>query len=238
MQGQVALVTGASSDIGQAISRELLRLGARVFLLGRRRHRLAEIAAVAPDRAEILATDLSREGAACQVLHSISRAGRLDILVLGSGIYERSDDPDALARQIAANVLSPYSLLRQALPLLCRAHGQIVFVNSTQGISAAKNVGQFAATQHAMRAIADSVRAEVESSGVRVATVFLGRTATERQKSIFELESRPYTPSTLVQPQDVADLVTNLLQLSRTAQVTEITLRPMQNSSASVAPAP
>ncbi|HEY7577136.1 MAG TPA: SDR family NAD(P)-dependent oxidoreductase [Acetobacteraceae bacterium] len=230
MKGQVALVTGASSDIGQAISKELLRIGASVFLLGRRRYRLTEIADAAPDRAEILEADLLCEGAVCQVFQAMARASRLDILVLGSGIYERSHDPEALARQFAANVLGPYSLLRGVLPLLRSAHGQIVFINSTQGISAAKDVGQFAATQHAMRIIADSIRQEMETSGVRVMTVFLGRTATERQKTIFELEHRPYRPDMLVQPQDVAHLVTGLLQLSRTAEVTEITLRPMQKT--------
>ena len=77
-----------------------------------------------------------------------------------------------------------------------------------------------------MRAIADSTRGEFNSSGVRVTSIFLGRTATERQAAIFATERRRYTPERLIQPKDVANLVVTLATLPRTAEVTEITLRP------------
>jgi NADP-dependent 3-hydroxy acid dehydrogenase YdfG len=223
-------VTGASGDIGQAISRGLLRAGVRVFMLGRRAHRLAEVAATWSGRAEILLADLTQTGAVARVHQAISAEGRLDVLVLGSGIYERSHDGEAFARQFAANMQGPYELLRSLLPLLVEARGQVVFINSTQGLSAAMGLGQYAATQHAMKAVADSLREEVNPIGVRVVSIFLGRTATERQRTIFEMEQRTYTPEKLIQPADVAYLVMSLIRLGRTAEVTNVMLRPMSKS--------
>jgi NADP-dependent 3-hydroxy acid dehydrogenase YdfG len=230
MSDRVALVTGASGDIGRAISRGLLQAGDRVMVLGRRHDRLAEVAAMAPDRSSILLADLTDASDIARVQRTVGASGRLDVLVLGSGIYERSHEPDALTRQLAANVHGPYALLRSLLPLLIQARGQIVFINSTQGLSASQDAGQFAATQHAMKAIADSIRDEVNPVGVRVVSLFLGRTATERQQCIFELEQRPYPPEKLIQPEDVADLVMSLLRLGRTVEVTNVMLRPMQKT--------
>jgi NADP-dependent 3-hydroxy acid dehydrogenase YdfG len=81
-----------------------------------------------------------------------------------------------------------------------------------------------------MHALADSVRAEIRSQGVRVTTLFLGRTATARQAAIFAMEQRPYFPERLIQPEDVANLVVWLMRLPRTSEVTEIVVRPQFKS--------
>jgi len=78
--------------------------------------------------------------------------------------------------------------------------------------------------------VADAVRTELNADGVRVLTVHLGRTATARQARIFALEGRPYSANLLVQPEDVADMVLAALRLPRTAEVTEIRIRPMAKS--------
>ena len=127
---------------------------------------------------------------------------------------------------MTANVEAPYAVYQAMLPLLTAASGQIVIINSTQGLAAAPGVGQYAATQHAMRAIADSLREEVNPLGIRVASLFLGRTATERQAAIFAMEGRPYQPARLIQPGDVAGVVLDIFTLPRSAQVTDISMRP------------
>lgn len=206
----------------------LARGGDRVLAVGRDPDRLRQ--AVNPYGPDVTAftADLTREDDRCRLGRQVQEHGRLDVLVLGSGIYERSDDPDAFQRQFAANVHGPYALLRTLLPSLVAAHGQVVVINSTQGLAASPGVGQFAATQHAMRAVADSLRDEVNQAGVRVSSIFLGRTATERQARIFEAEGRAYPAEALIQPEDVAELVASLLNLPRTAEVTNVTLRPMR----------
>jgi NADP-dependent 3-hydroxy acid dehydrogenase YdfG len=79
-----------------------------------------------------------------------------------------------------------------------------------------------------MRAVADSLREEVNADGVRVLSLFLGRTATDRQRAIFAMEGRPYPAERLIQPEDVAEAVLAMLRLPRTVEATQLTLRPMQ----------
>jgi NADP-dependent 3-hydroxy acid dehydrogenase YdfG len=225
LRGQIALVTGASGDIGRAIAEALSAASVNVIAVGRRRERLAAIA-TGPGHVHTFAADLTREASRAGVEEVVARGEGLDLLVLASGIYGRAQDPASLADLFAANVMAPYALLQALLPWLARAQGYVVFINSTQGLAASPGVGQFAATQHAMRAIADSLREEVNARGIRVASVFLGRTASERQAAIFAMEGRNYTPERLIQPADVARIVLTLLALPANVEVTDITLRP------------
>jgi NAD(P)-dependent dehydrogenase (short-subunit alcohol dehydrogenase family) len=228
----VALVAGASGDIGRAMSLQLLSAGAEVFMLGRSKARLVE-PPPPPDfreRCHFVAADLTDSDAIVCVGEEIALKGRLDVLVLSSGTYERSDEPPVFARQIAVNLIGPYALVQQLLPLLLAARGQVVFVNSSQALRATAGLGQYAATKHAMKAVADSLRDEVNAQGVRVMSLFLGRIASERQRAIFAMEGRPYPPERLIQPADVAGLVLSLLQLPRTSEVTDIVMRPMQKT--------
>jgi NADP-dependent 3-hydroxy acid dehydrogenase YdfG len=229
MQGSAVLVTGASGGIGRAISLELLSAGAEVILLGRSKAKLeAAIPHREADRVELLEADLSDAAAVERVGLRIAQRGRLDGLILSSGIYERSDDAETLRRQMAANVIGPYALIQRLLPVLLRNQGQVVFVNSSQALKAGATVGQYAATMHAVKAIADSLRDEVNQHGVRVMSLYLGRTAGERQKQIYEREGRSYLAETLIQPDDVARTVIYLLQMQKTVEVTDLTLRSMK----------
>jgi NADP-dependent 3-hydroxy acid dehydrogenase YdfG len=89
--------------------------------------------------------------------------------------------------------------------------------------------GQYASTKHGLKALADSLREEVNSRGVRILSIFPGRTATPTQEKVHAGEGRPYRPERLLQPEDVAAVVINALCLPRTAEVTEIKIRPMLN---------
>jgi NAD(P)-dependent dehydrogenase (short-subunit alcohol dehydrogenase family) len=232
LDNAVALVVGASGGIGRAISFDLLTAGAEVFMLGRSMARLVHPSPPENlrEKCRFIEADLTQSDALARIDAEIYPRRCLDILVLSSGIYERSCEAAVFARQIAANLIGPYTVLQQLLPLLIESKGQVVFINSTQGLKAAAGVGQYAATKHAMKAIADSLRDEVNAAGVRVTSVFLGRTATEMQRAVFALEGRPYPPGRLLQPADVAGVVLSLLRLPRTAEVTDIVLRPMQKT--------
>lgn len=232
LEGTVALVAGASGDIGRAIAFQLLSAGAEVFMLGRDLARLRQPPPPkqGQGRYHFLVADLTDDGAVARLDAAIQPAGCLDVLVLSSGAYARSSESSVFVHQIAANLLGPYALIRKLLPLLVRSKGQIVFINSTQALKASSGVGQYAATKHAMKAVADSLRDEVNADGVRVMSIFLGRTAGERQRTIFATEGRPYRPEQLVQPADVAQLVLFSLQLPRTCEITDLVLRPMQKA--------
>lgn len=231
LKGAVALVAGASGDIGRAIAFDLLGAGAEVFMLGRTMARLVNPSPPnAGAKCHFIAVDLTDVDGIERIAKDILPTGRLDILVLSAGLYERSQESTVFSSQMAANVLGPYSLIQRLLPLIIESKGQVVFINSTQALKAAAGVGQYAATKHAIKAVADSLRDEVNGNGVRVVSIFLGRTASERQRAIFEAEGRPYTPERLIQLADIASLVLFLLQLPRTSEVTDVVLRPMQKT--------
>jgi NAD(P)-dependent dehydrogenase (short-subunit alcohol dehydrogenase family) len=90
---------------------------------------------------------------------------------------------------------------------------------------ARSGVGQYGATKHALKAIADSLREELHPSGRRVLNVFAGRTATPMQAAIHEMEKRPYDPNRYMDPAEVARTVVDALQFE-TAEIKEINLRP------------
>ena len=231
----VALVTGASSGIGRAIALALGDRGAEVCLVGRRVEALeavAEAARVRGARVRCYGADLALD-ADIECLGKVlgHEVGRLDVLVHSAGVIapgpmEQVSSADFEA-QYRTNLRAPYFLTQAVLPLLSRARGQVVFINSSAGVVAKANVGPYAATKHALRAVADSLREEVNQLGVRVLTVYAGRTATPMQAGIHERDGEPYAPERLLQPEDVAATVVAALILPRTAEVTDISIRPM-----------
>lgn len=229
MRNARVLIAGASGDIGRAIAQELLEAGSNVLLLGRSLERLRAVNGdIGGDQVQYLRVDLTDLGVVEAVASDIRHTGKLDALILTSGIYERSQDPQDFRRQLDANITGPYALLQATLPVLIESSGQIVFVNSSQAIQGTAGVGQYAATKHALKAIADTTHSEVNEHAVRVMSLFLGRTAGNRQKEIAAMEGKHYEPSRLIQPSDVAKTISFLLQMPRTAEVTDIMMRPHQ----------
>jgi short-subunit dehydrogenase len=158
----------------------------------------------------------------------------MDVLVHSAGTWSYGGFDTApvaeLDRQYATNVRAPYLLTQALLPALRASAGQVVFVNSTAGLTARAGVAQYAATKHALKAMADALREEVNSEGIRVLTVYPGRTASPLQARIFQVEGRPYLPERLMQPEDVASAVLHAITLPRTAEITDLTVRQMLKS--------
>ena len=238
LRGRTSVVTGASSGIGKAIVLALAGEGARVWLIGRQVETLTGLAKVAQERSpssRACRADLTRDDDIDKLAAELAReAPRLDILVLCGGAIHHGDHASAslsdLDVQYQTNVRGPYLLIQVLLPLLRAGCGQIVFINSSSGLHARAQSGQFAATQHAMKAVADSLREEVNADGIRVLSVFPGRTATPRIERLFREEGRSYRPKLLLQPEDVAAMVLHVLKMPRTAEVTDISIRPMLKS--------
>jgi NADP-dependent 3-hydroxy acid dehydrogenase YdfG len=235
LAGKVALLTGASSGVGGAIAFALAAQGARLCVVGRNVDGLTAVAARARKMtSQVLqySIDLTVERDLCDVAERIYRDfGAMDILVHSAGTISlgpvESSAVGDLDRQYQTNVRAPYILTQKLLPMLKTSQGQIVFINSSLGLNSRANVGTYAATKHALKALADSLRDEVNPYGVRVLSVFLGRTATPMQAAIHDAEGTEYRPERLLQPDDVAAVVTNALGLPRTAEVTDISIRPL-----------
>jgi NADP-dependent 3-hydroxy acid dehydrogenase YdfG len=230
----VAVITGGGSGIGRAISLALSERGATVCLVGRRAQVLESVATTVRSSgglARTYSTDITSDQEVGVLAERVEQElGRVDILVHSAGTFVMGELSDSsvldLDSQYRANVRAPFLLTQVLLPLLGSSRGQIVFINSSVGLTTRPNVGQFSATQHALKAFADTLRDEVNAKGIRVLSVYPGRTATPRQAAIFESEGRPYLPERLIQAHDVAAVVINALALSRTAEVTDIKIRP------------
>jgi short-subunit dehydrogenase len=234
--GKVALVTGASSGIGRAIALALAKEGMHLCLIGRddqALHRIGEEIRLLNVHVVRCHIDLRQEKDIYR-MHDIVQDNfqRLDVLVHSAGIISQgtvnSASLEDFDHQYQVNVRAPYLLTKLMLPWLKTQQGQIVFINSSVGVLPKGGIAAYAATKHALKAFADSIRDEVNQDGIRVLNMFLGRTATPMQEKVHRQEGKPYRPETLLQPQDVADMMLGALRLSRTGEVTDIHLRPMQ----------
>jgi len=234
LANQNMLVTGASSGVGQAICQALAAHGVGVYLVGRRLDALEKVADQlrrSSSVVEVLQADLTVDE---DIRHLVQASQELpkpiDVLIHSAGIIYlgpiETSPVDQFDMQYRCNVRAPYLLTQALLPMLKRQKGQVVFINSTAGLNAQPNLAAYAATKHALRAVTESLRAEVNSAGVRVLSVYLGRTATPMQRQIFHSEGKEYHAELLLQPEHVAETVVQLLSLPRTAEATDITLRP------------
>lgn len=232
-----AVITGASSGIGQAIALGLARPTATLFLVGRDVERLQRVAAGAQSsgaQARCHRADLADDADLERLAGELAAEGPLDLLVHAAGLLAWGPLEDAstgdLDRQYRTNVRAPFVLTQRLLPQLRACKGQVLFVNSTAGLAAGANVGHYAASKHALKALADSLREEVNPAGVRVLSLFLGRTASAMQANVHAREGRPYRPELLMQPGDVADVAMHALASPRSLEITDIRMRPMVKS--------
>jgi len=183
--------------------------------------------------AKAFACDLTSGEAIQRLAHSIlTTFGGVGILVHSAGVMMTATCESATLADLDAhyetNLRGPYHLTQELLPALKAARGHIIFVNSsiTRAAVLAER-GQYAAIQHALKAVADSLRDEVNEHGIRVTSVFPGSTATPRQARLHEKAGRNYRPERLLQPDDVADAILAALVAKSTSEVTDIYLRPM-----------
>ncbi len=236
LAGARALITGASRGIGRAIALALADAGTELVLLGRDREALDAVAAAAAERSghvETLRADLDDERTATTVASQIAaRGGELDVLVhaaarIAHGAIHETPETE-LDAHLRTNLRAPWALTRALLEPLCAARGQVVFINSSIVQSAGADAPAYAASKHALRGFADSLRAQLNPRGVRVLSIYPGRTATATQERLHALEGKAYAPEKLLQPDDVARIVRGCLEMPRSAEVTEVFLRPMQ----------
>ena len=236
--GQVAVVTGATGGIGQAVAAKLLERGATVCLVGRTAESLEHLVnrlKWPADRVHCYAVDLDRDAAVMQFAADCGgRFPHIHVLVHSAGAIAldtvRRGQLGDFDRQLQVNLRAPYLITQALLPQIIACHGQIAFVNSSAGLQARRGVSQYAATKYGLRALADSLREEVNEDGVRVLSIFLGRTASRMQEAVHQHERRPYQPERLLQPDDVASVILHAFELPRTAEVTDVSIRPLLKS--------
>lgn len=187
--GARALVTGASSGIGDALARALAGAGASLVLTARRADRLEAVAVrcreLGSPAVHVVVDDLADEAAAARVVDAATKAlGGIDFLANNAGFavpgLSEKAAPDRVAKMIDVNVAAPVALTRQLLPaMLERRHGWVLNVSSMAGILPAPFQAGYAGTKAFLLNWSESLREEVRDRGVVVTALCPGVTDTE-----------------------------------------------------------
>jgi NAD(P)-dependent dehydrogenase (short-subunit alcohol dehydrogenase family) len=185
LKGKVAIVTGASSGIGAAASRELASRGAEVVLAARDAQRLESLEreiSASGGRALAVRTDVSdRDSVEAMVEKTVDAFGTLDVLVnnAGLGLSGRVAELrlEDLRHVFEVNTVGPLNCVQASLPRMRRG-GRIINVSSVVGKRSVPKVGGYCATKFALNALSDALRVEIAERGITVTSVYPGTTLT------------------------------------------------------------
>ncbi|GGY87417.1 SDR family oxidoreductase [Streptomyces poonensis] len=223
------VITGAGSGIGAAVARRLHARGDEIWLHARDAGRAKELAAEFPG-AKTLVGDLADPDRLSWAFSHQTLPDRVDSLIHSAGVIELGHigdlTPKAWHQQLNVNLIAPAEVTRHFLPQLRAARGQVVFVNSGSGLRAFGEWGAYAASKHGLKALADSLRHEEHGNGVRVTSIYPGRTASPMQAKVHQQEGKEYDPSEWIDPESVATTVLMSLDLPRDAEVNDLSVRP------------
>ncbi|MEV4439159.1 SDR family oxidoreductase [Streptomyces sp. NPDC049577] len=223
------VITGAGSGIGEAVARQLLERGDELYLFARDAGRAKQLERHFPG-ARTLVADLDDPDRISWALSHQTLPERADSLLHIAGAVDLGPvgelTPKTWHHTLAVNLVSPAELTRLLLPQLRVARGHVVFVNSGAGLTAHPQWSAYAASKHGLKALADSLRGEEHTNGVRVTSVYPGRTATAMQAKVHQQEGKEYEPEKWIDPASVARTVLCALDLPRDAEIHDLTVRP------------
>jgi NADP-dependent 3-hydroxy acid dehydrogenase YdfG len=239
LERTVALVTGASSGIGEATARALAAQGAKVALAARRKDRLDALAQEL-DGLAIESDITDREQAINAVETTVRELGRLDTVINNAGVMLLGTIVDAPVeeweRMIALNVQGLMYVAHAALPHLLKAAeseprnvADLVNISSVAGRRVGVGGGVYQATKHAVGVFSEALRQEVTARYVRSSLVEPGATESELVTHVREEVRSQLAPvEAKLQAEDIADAVVYIVTRPRRVAVNEILVRPTE----------
>ncbi|MFC4314563.1 SDR family oxidoreductase [Steroidobacter flavus] len=240
LAGRVALVTGASSGIGEGAALALAAAGATVAVAARRADRLDDLVKriqAAGGKALALPGDVVDEAFARNIVEqTVNAFGRLDILVNSAGIIQaggvENANTDEWRRVLEVNLLATLYTCTAAIgPMRAQGGGDIINISSTAGRRAAAPFGPYSTSKFGLTGMTEGMRQEVGKYGIRVCIVEPGATSTEVADSISDPNYRKAMQAHVskdgaMKPEDVADAIVFVLSLPRRANVSQLLIRP------------
>jgi len=240
LDGKVALVTGASSGIGEATALALAEEGAMVAISARRADRLEDLAKrieAKGGKVKALVADVAQEDQAREMVVAANAAfGRLDILVNNAGVMLLGPIADAdtedWRRMIQTNVLGLMYATHAALPLMrAQGTGHVVNISSVAGRTARAGAGVYNASKWGVGAFSESLRQEVYKDKIRVTIIEPGAAATELTQHITHSESKKQYEDfvqgmTPLESEDIAAAILYAVIQPARVNVNEILIRP------------
>jgi NADP-dependent 3-hydroxy acid dehydrogenase YdfG len=245
LTGAVALVTGASSRIGEAAARRLAEDGASVVLVARRRDRLESLTAEieqAGGTALAVQADISdRAQAEAAVQQAVERFGRLDVLINNAGLMLLGPvvgaDPDEWDRMIAVNAQGVLYTTHAALPYLLKSAedgprqvADIVNISSIAGRVASNGFGVYNMTKFGVNGFTEPLRQEVTKRHVRVGVLEPGGVTTELMShntgAVREEIDHFHATTETLNPEDIADGIAYMVTRPRHASIGELWIMP------------
>jgi NADP-dependent 3-hydroxy acid dehydrogenase YdfG len=246
LEGTVALVTGASSGIGEATAIALAAEGATVAIAARRRERLEQVVERIGAETDVLVveTDITDEAAArAMVEATVTEFGRLDTVINNAGVMLLGPIVDAPVeewrRMVELNVLGLLYTTHAALPHLLEAAereprrvADIVNISSVAGRHARQGSGVYNATKFGVGAFSESLRQEVTRRHVRVSLIEPGATRTElaghNRPEVLETMAATFGDTELMQAEDIAESIVFTVTRPRHVTVNEVLIRPTE----------
>lgn len=195
-------ISGCSTGFGRSLAEAAVRDRQCVVVTGRGRDRVADIVALAPDRAVALDLDVTNEAQiTAAVTDAEARFGRIDVLVNNAGYAYQSSVEEGEEARIRAmfdtNVFGLFALTRAVLPIMRRQRrGHILNISSVAGLMGFPGSGYYAATKHAIEGWSDSLKTELKPLGIQVTCVepgpfhtdFAGRSLERKDNEISDYE--------------------------------------------------
>ncbi|MGW1147453.1 SDR family oxidoreductase [Streptomyces sp. NPDC002454] len=225
----IHVITGAGSGIGEAVAWRLHARGDDLVLLARDAGRAKELAARFPG-SRTLVGDLADPEKLSWAFSHQTLPDRVDSLIHSAGVIDLGPvgelTPKTWRHQLNVNLIAPAELTRHFLPQLRVTQGHVLFVNSGSGLRARADWSAYAASKHGLRALADALREEEQAGGVRVTSVYPGRTASAMQAKVHQQEGREYDPARWSDPETVATTVLTALDLPRDSEINDLSVRP------------
>jgi NADP-dependent 3-hydroxy acid dehydrogenase YdfG len=241
LKGRVALVTGASSGIGEAAAVALAEAGALVTVSARRADRLEKLARrieeTTGSQALTLPGDITDEAIATHsVTETIRQFGRLDILVNSAGVIQaggiENADTAEWRRVVDVNLLATLYTCKAAIgPMRAQGGGDIINISSTAGRRAASRFAPYSASKFALNAMTEGLRQEVGGYGIRVCIIEPGATTTEVWEGVTDSRQRDImrqhvSKEGAMKPEDVAAAIVFVASLPPRANISELLIRP------------